>query len=137
MNTWHKIYLFLLPVIVLTNCKPENLGTIPVMNMETISVPTSLNLDHILFESEDVGFCASSDSNILFHTQDGGNSWNTIPTAGNIHRIFKNELGDVFIDQGSIYRTDFNGAPPVKIAFGGEAEGCLSLIHISEPTRPY
>ena len=56
MNTWHKIYLLLLSVIFLTNCEPVNMGTIPVMNMQTISVPTSLNLDHMLFKSEDVGF---------------------------------------------------------------------------------
>lgn len=121
----HAYYLLFM-LILFSGCEPTYLGTIPVMNVQFNNVPTTLNLDHLLFESEQVGFCASSDSNIVFHTTDGGNTWNTITFRGNIKRLFSNQLGDVFINCGTIYRTNFENSELVELMFQQEGAGCTA-----------
>jgi hypothetical protein len=94
------------------------------MEMDTQFLPDKLNLDLVLFTNTAQGFVASTDSNVVYHTSNGGTTWNILTTLANIRRIYQNQFGDIYIDAGTIYRTNYDASTWEPMMYSNHGSGC-------------
>ena len=65
-------------VITFTGCKKEYIEIVPVISITRGSIPTGRTIDHLSFVSQNVGYAASSLSDTIFRTMNGGADWEPI-----------------------------------------------------------
>ena len=68
-------------ILAFIGCKKEYLEVVPVVSVTRESIPTGRTIDHLSFVSQSVGYAASSLSDTIFRTTNGGVSWEPITVS--------------------------------------------------------
>lgn len=125
-NPLTEIAIILSLLFLFVQCEPVDLGPISVMNKQTFHTPDKSQLNKIQFLNEQVGVVASSDSNVVYCTQDGGVNWTTFTTFGKIENLFSNNKNELFIAASYVYKTTDNGLTWEKMMNSQDGAGCNS-----------
>ena len=97
-------------------------------------------LRSLKFFDENIGLACGS-SGLLIRTSDGGNVWSLLQPLTNLTQrkvfTFSENKASIIGDAGQIFKSSDAGLTWDKQQKGTTKGIGLSLIHISEPTRPY
>lgn len=129
MKSSLKLLIVLFVCLFLLSCQKKYLGVVPILDIQKdISLPIDSAIVKAVFPTENIGYCLAQNTNGIYKTIDGGETWAVLASTSNYRY---NDM--IFLD--SLHGFVVSGSVLVKTKDGGltwTSSGYANFIGMTE-----